>query len=130
MTIETGVERLAALVMLLTSLSHIAAPAAWHDFFSRVRRQGELAGFVNAAIHLPLGLIIAAFHDVWSWPGVVVTVLGWALVVKGAVNLVWPRIAQRSLALPGEGETAVRRYRVAGIVMLPFVALLGWIALR
>lgn len=130
MTVEAGIERLAALVLLLTSLSHIAAPAAWHDFFSRVRRQGELAGFVNAAIHLPLGLLIAAFHDVWTWPGVVVTAIGWALVAKGTLNLVYPRIAQRSLALPGEGDTAVRRYRLAGLATLPFVALLGWIALR
>ena len=130
MTVEAGIERLAALVLLLTCLSHIAAPAAWHDFFSRVKRQGDLAGFIVAAIHLPLGLLIAAFHNVWSWPGVVVTVIGWALVAKGTIYLLAPGFAQRTLTIPGEGATAVRRYRIAGLAMLPFVALLGWIALR
>ena len=130
MTVETGIERLAALVLLLTCLSHIAAPAAWHDLFSRIRRSGDLAGLAVAAIHLPLGLLIVAFHEVWTWPGIVVTLTGWALVAKGTIHLVAPGLSQRTLRLPGEGQAAERRYRLAGLAMLPFVALLGWIALR
>lgn len=90
MTIETRVERLAALVLILTCLSHIAAPTAWVRLFAAVRAQGEPAGLINAAIHLPLGLMIAAFHPVWSWPGIVVTVVGWSLVAKGASHLALP----------------------------------------
>src|SRR5688572_10248699 len=73
---EAGVERLAALVLMLTCVSHIAAPRAWSRLFDAVRAQGEAAGLINAAIHLPLGLAIAAFHPVWTWPGAVVTLLG------------------------------------------------------
>lgn len=130
MSVETGIERLAALVLLLTCLSHIATPAAWHEFFTRVRGQGDLAGFIIAVIHLPMGLLIVAFHNVWSWPGAVVTLIGWSLLLKGALNLLSPSLAQRGLALPGEGQTAVRRYRMMGLAMLPLAALLGWIALR
>ena len=130
MGVENGIERLAALVLLLTCLSHIAVPNAWNDLFSRIRRQGDQAGLAVAAIHLPLGLMIAAFHNLWTWPEVVVTLIGWALVIKGTLHLTVPSIAQRSLALPGEGQAAARRYRLAGLAMLPFVALLGWIALR
>ncbi|HET9354624.1 MAG TPA: hypothetical protein VFO42_00515 [Sphingomicrobium sp.] len=130
MTIASGIERLAALVLLLVCLSHIAAPAAWHDLFSRIRKSGNLAGLAVAAIHLPLGLLIAAFHEVWTWPGVVVTLTGWALLAKGTIYLVAPGLAQRTLKLPGEGGAAERRYRLAGLAMLPFVALLGSIALR
>lgn len=129
MTVEAGIERLAALVLLLTSVSHIVAPEAWQELFSRVRRPA-VAGFVNAAVHLPLGLLIAAFHDVWTWPGVVVTVIGWALVLKGALQLMFPQWSQRTLALPGEGASGGRRYRMAGPAMLPCVGMLGWIALR
>ena len=130
MTVETGVERLAALVLVLTCLSDIAAPAAWHGLFTRIRKQGDLAGFANAAIHAPLGLLIVAFHDVWSWPGIIVTLLGWSLLLKSGTHLLFPALAQRSLALPGEGETAVQRYRLFGLLMLPLALAIGWIAWR
>ena len=129
MSVENGIERLAALVLLLTCLSHIAAPRAWHDFFSRVRALDGLAGMVIAAIHLPLGLLIVAFHEVWSWPDVVVTLLGWSLLLKGSLHLLFPALAQRSLSLAGEGGTAIGRYRWFGLAMLPLAVAVGWIAL-
>jgi len=128
-TMEVGVERLAALVLILTCVSHIAAPGSWVGLFSAVRAQGEAAGLINAAIHLPLGLMIAAFHPVWSWPSVVVTLLGWALVIKGTLHLVVPSHAQRTLALVDK-EDGARRLRLAGFIMLPLGLAIGWIALR
>ena len=125
---EAGVERLAALVLMLTCVSHIAAPRAWSRLFDAVRAQGEAAGLINAAIHLPLGLAIAAFHPVWTWPGAVVTLLGWALVAKGAIHLVIPSVAQRTLKVV-EGDAGVTRLRFGGIVMLPLALVVGWIAL-
>ena len=125
---ELAVERLAALVLILTCASHIAAPEAWVRLFTAVRAQGEAAGLINAAIHLPLVLMIAAFHPVWTWPGVVVTLIGWALVVKGTAHLVAPSLAQRALKLV-DAEDGARRIRLSGIVMLPLGLAIGWIAL-
>ena len=129
MTIEIGIERLAALVLILTCLSHIAAPSAWLRLFATVRAQGEAAGLYIAAIHLPLGLMIAAFHWVWSWPGIVVTLIGWALVAKGMAHLTMPSLARRSLGLI-DGAQGERRLRLAGLLMLPAALAIGWIALR
>ena len=127
---ETAVERLAALVLVLTCLSHIAAPRAWRTLFDRIRANGETAGLATAAIHLPLGIIIVAFHDVWrGWP-LVITLIGWALLLKGTLHLLFPAMAHRSLKLPGEGEQAERRYRLFGLLMLPFALAVGWISLR
>ena len=53
---------------------------------------------------------------------------GSEIVVRGSALA--PGLAQRTLKLPGEGGAAERSYRLAGLAMLPFVALLGWIALR
>lgn len=128
MSIETGIERLAALVLILTCLSHIAAPTAWVRLFGAIRAQGEAAGLINAAIHLPLGLMIAAFHPVWSWPGIIVTLLGWALVAKGLTHLVMPSLSQRTLHLVDE-QNGARRLRVGGFLMLPLGLAIGWIAL-
>jgi hypothetical protein len=127
-SVETGVERLAALVLLLTCLSHFAAPRAWAILFERIRAGGETAGLANAAIHLPLGLLIVAFHNVWSGWGALITLIGWALLLKGTLHLLFPAIAQRTLGLPGEGPEAERRYRLAGVLMLPLAFVLLWLA--
>jgi hypothetical protein len=70
---EVGIERLTAFAFIITGLSHIAAPRAWARFFILVRGQGEAGGFINAFIHMPLGLLILSFHQVWRWPGLLVT---------------------------------------------------------
>jgi hypothetical protein len=127
MTVETGIERLAALVLLLTCLSHITAPGAWRALFDRIAKS-DAPGLATAAIHLPLGLLIVAFHELWSWPAVVFTLIGWALTMKGALHLLFPQVARRSLALPGEGAQAERRYRSAGVIMAPLAAVLVWLA--
>ena len=125
---EIAVERLAALVLILTCASHIALPGAWVRLFSAVRAQGEAAGLINAAVHLPLGLMIAAFHPVWSWPGVIVTLVGWGLVVKGAAHLIAPSLSQRTLKLV-DADDGAQRIRLGGIIMLPLGLVIGWIAL-
>jgi hypothetical protein len=127
---ERGVELLAGLVLLLTSASHITAPGAWARLFEKIRASGDLAGLANAAISLPLALIIVPFHSVWSGPGIGVTLIGWALLLKGTLHLLFPQLAQRSLSLPGEGTAAVGRYRLAGVLMLPLALFILWIALR
>ena len=127
MSAAAGVERLAAMVLLLTCLSHITAPGAWRWLFERIAKS-EAPGLGTAAIHLPLGLLLVAFHNVWSWPAVIFTLIGWALLLKGGLHLLFPQIAKRSLALPGEGAQAERRYRWAGVIMTPFAAALLWVA--
>lgn len=125
---ELAVERLAALAFLLNGLSHLLAPRAWARLFERFAAQGESAGIWNGLFHLPLGLLIAAFHPVWEGPGLAVTLIGWALVAKAAAQLCFPALAQRSLALAA-GEGAEARFRIAGAVSLAIGAAIGWIAL-
>lgn len=127
MGVELGIERLAALVLLLTSLSHVTAPGAWHDLFERIGKS-EAPGLATAAIHLPLGLLITAFHNVWSGPYLIFTLIGWSLLLKGALHLLFPQVAMRSLAIAGTGEEAERRYRLAGVIMTPLACILMWLA--
>ncbi|HXG81673.1 MAG TPA: hypothetical protein VNJ05_07715 [Sphingomicrobium sp.] len=127
MSIALGIERLAALVLLLTSLSHVTAPSAWRRLFERI---GESAapGLALAAIHLPLGLMIVAFHNLWQGPAVLFTLIGWALTLKGALYLLFPKVARRALAIAGESEQAEHRYQLAGVILTPLAAVLMWIA--
>jgi uncharacterized protein YjeT (DUF2065 family) len=125
--VVSGIERLTALAFVVTGLSHIAAPRAWARFFIAMREQGEIAGFLNAYVHIPLGLLIVAFHPVWSGAGLLVTLVGYALTLKGLLYFLWPALALGSLAHVSE-ETAWK-FRVAGIPGLAFGLLIGWIAL-
>ena len=124
---EAGIERLAALAFVITGLSHIAAPRAWARFFIAMREQGEVAGLLNAYLHIPLGLLILAFHPVWSGPGLLVTLIGCALTLKGTLYFLWPALAVRSLAHVSEERAG--RFRVAGLFGLALGLVVGWIAL-
>ena len=56
-----------------------------------------------------------AHGTVWSGPGVVLTLLGWALVLKGAVCFLAPERALRSLAAAGAGSG--RGFIAAGLLL-------------
>ena len=124
---EIGIERLAALGFIITGLSHIAAPRAWARFFILVREQGEAGGFINAFIHIPLGLLILAFHQVWQGPGLLVTLVGCALALKGLLYFLFPRLAVKSMARVAEERAW--QFRIAGAGALLLGLLIGWIAL-
>ena len=124
---EAGVERLTALAFIITGLSHMAAPRAWARFFMDMRERGEVAGFLNAYVHIPLGLIIVAFHWVWTWPEMVVTLIGCALTLKGILYFLWPGLALRSMARVSEERAW--QFQVAGFPAVLLGLWIGWIAL-
>jgi uncharacterized protein YjeT (DUF2065 family) len=126
MDLVTGIERLTALALLITGLSHIAAPRAWARFFIEMRERGEPGGLLNAYVHIPLGLLIAALHPVWSGPGLLVTLIGWALTLKGALYFLWPALALRSLA--HVSEESAWKFRLAGLAGVGLGLVIGWIS--
>lgn len=116
MHILIGIERLTAIAFIVTGLSHITAPREWARFFIAIRDRSAVPGFVNAYVHAPLGLLILGFHWVWTWPGIVVTLSGCALTLKGTINFIWPRFAKRSLARVSEKRAW--QFRIPGVVLL------------
>ena len=124
---EIGIERLAALGFIITGLSHIVAPRAWARFFILVREQGEAGGLINAYIHMPLGLLILAFHQVWQGTGLLVTLVGCALALKGLLYFLVPRLALKSMARVTEEKAW--QFQVAGVAGLLLGLLIAWIAL-
>ena len=90
-----------------------------------LREKGEVGSFINAFIHFPLGAFIVAFHNIWhGLPGLIVTIGGWGLVIKGAIYFLFPRFGLRML-----GTVSMERswqFVVAGILS---VALAVWILL-
>lgn len=127
MDLIIGIERLTALVFIVTGLSHIAAPRAWAHYFIDLRDKGAVPGFINAWIHGPLGFLIVAFHWLWSWPGIVVTVVGCGLTLKASLHFIFPSLAMRSLAHVSEEQAG--GFRAFGFVAVAFGLFVGWISL-
>ena len=127
MDLITGIERLTALAFVITGLSHVTAPRAWARFFIAMRETSAVPGFVNAYVHIPLGLLILAFHPVWSGPGLLVTLIGCALTLKGTLYFLWPMLAIRSMA--HVTEERAWQFRVVGLFGLALGLAIGWISL-
>ncbi len=95
---ETGIERLVALCCFVIGLSHILQARAWAELFIHWRERGAAGVLYTGLLHFALGAVIVAFHNVWSGGvPIVVTVLGWAWVVKGSLYLVYPKHGMRML---------------------------------
>src|SRR4030095_3908129 len=88
---ENAFEKFAVICFFLIGVSHIVQPRAWAEFFIRLREKGTPCSFIMAWILSPLGSIIVAFHNVWHGIPAVLTVLGYAWVIKGFIYFVFPR---------------------------------------
>ena len=60
----------------------------------------------------------------WSGPAVVLTLLGWMLVLKGAVNLLAPGVALRGMGWAGAGRG--REFVAGGVLLLAVAGVLGY----
>jgi hypothetical protein len=95
---ETGVEKLAAICILVTGLSHIIQPRVWSEFFIMLRKKGKVDSILAGLLHFPLGVIIVALHNVWHGFPIVVTIIGWSLLIKSILYLVYPQHGLKMLA--------------------------------
>lgn len=121
---ERGVEIFAALQFLALGLSYIAQPRAWVEFFLWLRSRGRPGVFVYGLFNLGFGSLIVAFHNVWTGPAAVVTVVGWGLVLhKGLRILVLPQSSLRGLELVSLERAWL--CRVAGVFLVA-LSLLFW----
>ena len=119
---EVAIEKLAVICFFLIGISHIVQPRAWAEFFIRLREKGTTGSFINGWIHFPLGALIVAFHNVWHGVPAILTVLGYAWVIKGFIYFVFPQYGLKMMQ-----RVSVERawyFVVAGIVMATLGGLL------
>jgi hypothetical protein len=121
---DRSVEVLAIILFGVIGLSHIVQPRAWAEFFILLRGNGEPGAFVDGFLNLPLGAVIVVFHNVWSGIPLVLTLVGWALLIKGLIRFCAPRLALRMIA-----RVSVERsweFQVAGAGLVTLAGLIGY----
>ena len=94
---EEAIEKLAVISFFLIGVSHIFQPRIWVAFFIEIREKQEVGAFINAFIHFPLGALIVAFHNVWHGIPLILTLIGYGLLIKGFINFVFPKIGLKTL---------------------------------
>ncbi len=122
--VETAVQILAVIQLATIGLSHVLAPRAWADLFILLRSKGHAGVFVVAFLSLWFGSVIVAFHNVWSGIPAVLTLLGWAQVLKALIYFTFPAYGLRALS-----TVSVERARVfvyAGLFLLALASLVGY----
>lgn len=95
---EPAVMRLAIICFFVIGVSHILQPRTWARFFMGMHAKGEVGSFLNALLHFPLGVVIVSFHNVWSGLPLVLTLIGWGLVLKSFIYFIFPGQGVKMLA--------------------------------
>jgi|SRR5262245_7313100 len=124
---EIAVNRLAILCFFVVGISHIFQPRAWVRFFSSLHSKGEIGSLLNALLHFPLGVIIVSFHNVWHGTPILLTLIGWSLVIKSLFYFVFPGYGVKLL-----GRVSIERaweFVIAGLFSLALSGLLTYILL-
>lgn len=120
-----AVELYATVHLTVIGLSHLVQPAAWVRFFQLLSAHGTTGAFANGFLSLMFGSIIVAFHNIWEGGAIVLTLLGWAQIVKAIVAFAAPEISLR-----GMNRVSLERlweFQFAGAVLL---AIAAWLAFR
>ena len=121
---EHAVQIYAIINLTVIGISHMVRPRVWVDFFVFLRERGEAGVFAVALLNLIFGSIIVAFHNVWSGIPLVLTVLGWANVVKALIYFAFPAFGLRKLHFLSHERA--NRVVGGGIIFLLLAGVLGY----
>lgn len=122
---EQATQVFAAVSLLVIGLSHCLQPKAWVMWFQGLAAQGTTGAFKEGFIILPFGAFIVGFHNVWHGPAMVLTLIGWAQVVKALLRFCAPNVALKVM-----GRVSIARawqFQVAGVFALALSGFLFWL---
>ena len=118
----------AAISFLVIGLSHLGQPKAWVAFYQALAARGTPAVFLEGFLLLNFGAIIVAFHNVWHGPALLLTLIGWAQVLKGLVRFLAPQVGLR--IMQRVAPERAWHFRVGGVVALLLSGFLWWLRFR
>lgn len=115
---ERAIEIYAIINFAVIGVSHAAQPRVWVTFFVFLRERGEPGVFATAFLSLIFGSLVVAFHNVWSGIPVVLTIVGWAQVLKALIYFTFPAYGLRKLQIPSHERAHMFVYPGIGFILL------------
>ena len=118
------VEWFALVTCLVMGLSHLLQPRVWVEAYAVLHQLGRPGALINGGLSLVPGALFVAAHPAFSGPGIVLTVFGWLLVLKGAICLLAPSLALKSIGKAATGTG--RDFVIGGLFLLEVAAAVGY----
>ena len=128
MVSEQAIQLFAAIGFLVIGLSHLAQPSAWVAFFQALAARGTTGVFLEGFLLLNFGAIVVAFHNVWHGPAIVLTLVGWAQVLKGFGRFVAPQFGLR--VMQRASPERAWHFQVGGAFALLLSGYFWWLRFR
>lgn len=122
-------EQLVFCSLIFWGMSFILQTKLWIKLVKLIYSQNEqtfkLVCLVSGFIYLPLGLFLVLTHNDWELsPSVIVTLLGWLIVIKCLVLLLYPQIALKCRAIYVKSDSFLTWYlRICGALYILLGAL-------
>ena len=86
-----------------------------------------LSIYMAGTTALVLGLLIVAYHNVWEWRWpVIITVMGWLALLKGAVRIIAPKLVATRAAHYGRNTNIVMTSAIACIALGAVLSYFGY----
>lgn len=115
---------LAIPALIILGLSQLYATHLWQRYYARLGVLGCNGVRLNGLVSLLLGGLIVAFHNVWSGPPILLTMMGWLLLVESALCLVVPNAGLAGL-VEMDHEVRGRIVKGTGVALIIVGGVLG-----
>ncbi|GEM_PF-3069706 len=105
------------------------AASRWRSIveLTKVVTHGACRRDLCRSASLTFGAVVVAFHNVWTGLPVILTLVGWAQVIKALVAFVMPTWSMRSLERVSVDRA--HEFVVAGALFLVLSGLMGYIVM-
>ncbi|MEE3369344.1 MAG: hypothetical protein VX346_08370 [Planctomycetota bacterium] len=118
------VQNTAAVLLSVIGLSYLVRHRHWAAWHSAVCTRGPAGLLPVTLCVLTAGAVIVSCHNVWTGIPAILTSLGWSLVLKAGVALVFPDMALSGMARVTPAHS--RLLWLPGSIMLAIGILLVW----
>lgn len=122
MEITLLVAKIFSAAIFILGLSLVARPNNWSAYVNYIFKQKHGALGI-ALVALPFALLIVLTHQIWMWhPIVIITIMGWAMLIKYIAYIFCPHWGEKML--PKTEAKRAEWLKWAGVVYTVIGALL------
>ncbi|MHC4995319.1 MAG: hypothetical protein ACYTGQ_09735 [Planctomycetota bacterium] len=121
---EEAIAIFAAINFAVIGLSHCFQSRGWNEFFQQLHAMGRAGAFVNGMLTLLMGSLIVAFHNVWTGVPILLTLIGWAYILKSTVIFLNPDWGLRSMK--SIENASPLKWRIVGAVLITVALVIAW----